>query len=173
MTEDIILVDDQDHAIGTLEKMEAHRRGVLHRAFSVIVFNSQRKMLLQKRSESKYHSGGLWTNACCSHPRPNESMQEATRKRLMYEMGIPADPAFAFKFIYQASLDNNLIEHELDYVFIATYDGVPVVNKNEVEAWKFMRLDELQEDLKRYPEKYTVWLRFIIDHPEFSKALGQ
>ena len=123
--EKIILVDEHDNAIGTMEKMEAHRRGVLHRAFSIILFNSNGEILLQKRSKSKYHSGGLWTNTCCSHPLPNESIQDATRRRLKQEMGIDLQPEFAFKFIYKTPLDQNLIEHEYDHVFIGTFDGDP------------------------------------------------
>lgn len=172
MTEDIILVDEQDRAIGIMEKMEAHRKGVLHRAFSVLIFNSHGEMLLQKRSRSKYHSGGLWTNACCSHPKPGELIQEATRKRLMYEMGIDVDSSFAFEFIYKAALDKDLVEHELDHVYSAIFDGIPVVNKNEVEAWKFISLEKLREDMAHSPELYTVWFKLIINHPEFQKLFS-
>ena len=115
--EKVILVDEQDKAIGAMDKMEAHRRGILHRAFSILIFNSKGETLLQKRSKNKYHSGGLWTNACCSHPTPDESIDEATRKRLKHEMGIDLQPDFAYKFIYKSKLDKNLIEHELDYVY--------------------------------------------------------
>src|SRR5688572_25752718 len=132
LMEEIILVDEQDNAIGTMEKMEAHRRGVLHRAFSVVLFNSSGDLLLQRRAENKYHSGGLWTNTCCSHPLPTESIRDAAQRRLKHEMGINLKPEFAFKFIYKTPLDKNLIEHELDYVFIGTFDGKPVINKEEV-----------------------------------------
>ncbi len=167
--ENIILVDEQDNEIGTMEKMEAHRRGVLHRAFSILLFNSNGEMLLQKRSKRKYHSGGLWTNTCCSHPLPNESMSDATRRRLKYEMGIDAQPEFAFKFIYKTDLDQNLIEHELDHVFVGTFDGIPVINEDEVEAWKFMNLKNIRNDMTLYPDSYTTWFRLIVNHPELNK----
>jgi isopentenyl-diphosphate delta-isomerase len=163
--EEIILVDEHDNSIGTMEKMEAHRRGVLHRAFSVVLFNSRGEMLLQRRADSKYHSGGLWTNTCCSHPLRDESIHEAAQRRLLYEMGINLKPDFAFKFIYKTPLDKSLIEHELDYVFIGTFDGRPVINKEEVSEWKFMNLNDLRNDMNRSPELYTVWFRLIIDHP--------
>lgn len=167
--ENIILVDEQDNEIGTMEKMEAHRRGVLHRAFSILLFNSNGEMLLQKRSKRKYHSGGLWTNTCCSHPLPNESMSDATRRRLKHEMGIDAQPEFAFKFIYKTDLDQNLIEHELDHVFVGTFDGIPVINEDEVEAWKFMNLKNIRFDMTLYPDSYTTWFRLIVNHPELNK----
>src|SRR5690349_19964529 len=116
--EQVILVDEHDREIGLMEKMEAHRKGVLHRAFSVVLFNSKGEVLLQKRSKNKYHSAGLWTNACCSHPRPNEPLQVAVKRRLQEEMGIDVDPQYLYKFLYQVELQNNLIEHELDHVFI-------------------------------------------------------
>ena len=163
--EEIILVDEQDNAIGTMEKMEAHRRGVLHRAFSVVLFNSSGDLLLQRRAENKYHSGGLWTNTCCSHPLPDESIRDAAQRRLKYEMGINLKPDFAFKFIYKTPLDKDLIEHELDYVFIGTFDGRPVINKEEVAEWKFMSLSALKIDIRISPEIYTVWFRLIVDHP--------
>src|SRR5688572_13093216 len=163
--DEIILVDEQDNAIGTMEKMEAHRRGVLHRAFSVVLFNSSGELLLQRRAENKYHSGGLWTNTCCSHPLPDESIHDAAQRRLKHEMGINLKPEFAFKFIYKTPLDRSLIEHELDYVFIGTFDGRPVINKKEVSEWKFMSLSELKKDIQLHPEIYTVWFRLIVDHP--------
>jgi isopentenyl-diphosphate Delta-isomerase len=163
--EEIILVDEQDNAIGTMEKMEAHRRGVLHRAFSIVLFNSIGELLLQRRADNKYHSGGLWTNTCCSHPLPEESIRDAAQRRLNYEMGIDLMPEFAFKFIYKTPLDKSLIEHELDYVFIGTFDGTPVINKNEVSDWKFMGLNDLKNDIRISPENYTVWFRLIVDHP--------
>ena len=166
--EEIILVDKYDNAIGTMEKMEAHQKGVLHRAFSVVLFNSSGELLLQKRSKSKYHSGGLWTNTCCSHPLPEESIVEAARKRLMHEMGINLQPEFAFKFIYKTLLDKNLTEHEFDHVFIGTFDGTPIINKDEVEEWKFMNVNALRTDMKQHPEAYTVWFKLILDHPKLN-----
>ena len=164
----VILVDRQDRAIGTMEKMEAHRKGELHRAFSVLVFNSNGEILLQKRARSKYHSGGLWTNACCSHPSPGENIEEAARRRLREEMGIDIHPQFSYTFIYKTPLDQNLTEHELDHVFIGTFDGYPVVNDKEVEDWKFVTLPWLKSDMLQNPEAYTYWFRLIIDHPVLS-----
>lgn len=164
--EDIILVDVHDNPVGTMEKMEVHRKGLLHRAFSVLVFNSKGELLLQKRSAKKYHSAGLWTNTCCSHPKPAERIDAATRSRLIYEMGIDVQPEFDFKFIYKASLDQNLTEYELDHVFVATFDGEPVINTDEVDDWKYMSLQELKDDIHQRPEDYTAWFRIILDHPK-------
>lgn len=165
--ENIILVDKFDNEIGTMEKMEAHRKGLLHRAFSVLLFNSHGELLLQKRARNKYHSGGLWTNTCCSHPRPKESIQEAARRRLKQEMGIDLLPTFAFKFIYKTNLDQSLIEHEYDHVYIGVFDGIPKINQDEVEEWKFMNLDSIRKDIKQFPESYTAWFKIIIEHPEW------
>ncbi|WP_228450955.1 isopentenyl-diphosphate Delta-isomerase [Chryseolinea soli] len=167
--EQVILVDERDNAVGTLEKMEAHRKGLLHRAFSIILFNTKGELLLQKRSPTKYHSASLWTNTCCSHPLPDESMADATRRRLKEEMGIDLQPEFAYKFIYRAALDNNLVEHEYDHVYVGTFDGEPVVNKDEVEEWKFMSLALLREAVKQHPEAYTAWFKLILNHPELNK----
>lgn len=161
--EQVILVDEHDNAIGMMEKMEAHRKGLLHRAFSVVVFNSAGEMLLQKRALSKYHSGGLWTNACCSHPQPDESVEASASRRVKYEMGIDVTPVFAFKFTYLAALDHGLIEHELDHVFTATYDQEPRINAAEVDDWKYISLSELKDDMVRSPERYTVWFRDIVE----------
>jgi isopentenyl-diphosphate Delta-isomerase len=163
MMEEVVLVDEFDNTIGTMEKMEAHRRGKLHRAFSVILFNSEGEMLLQKRSKKKYHSGGLWTNACCSHPAPGESMEAAARRRLMEEMGIDVQPKFSYKFIYRTNLDQNLIEHELDHVYVGLYNGIPVINKEEVEDWKFVSVSWLKNDVLKNPQEYTYWFRMIVD----------
>jgi len=166
--EKVILVDEQDKVVGSMEKMEAHQKGILHRAFSILIFNSKKELLLQKRSKNKYHSGGLWTNACCSHPTLDESIEASTRKRLKYEMGIDLQPAFAYKFIYESKLDKDLIEHELDYVYTGIFDGVPTVNKDEVEDWKFVDLKSLRYDINQHPDEYTVWFRLIINHSELK-----
>ena len=167
--EQVILVDTNDRTLGTMGKMEAHQKGVLHRAFSILLFNDEGKILLQKRSLNKYHSSGLWTNACCSHPLPGEDLRDATRRRLREEMGIELQPAFSHTFIYKAQLDNNLIEHELDHVFIGTFNGVPRINIKEVEDWKFVSLPWLKEDIVRNPTAYTEWFKLIMDNlpPEF------
>lgn len=165
----VILVDKDDNQIGTMEKMEAHRKGELHRAFSVLVFNSKGEMLLQKRAKSKYHSGGLWTNACCSHPLPGEKMEIAIQRRVREEMGIDVDPRFSYKFLYKTSLDKNLIEHELDHVFVAEYNDTPQLNSAEAEDWKYVGLRWLREDVARNPDKYTHWFKLILEHPQLKK----
>lgn len=165
--EQVVLVNDHDEETGVMEKMEAHRTGSLHRAFSVLLFNSRGEMLLQKRAQTKYHSSGLWTNTCCSHPRPGESLEEAARRKLRQEMGIEANPRFAFKFQYKAPLDNQLIEHEIDHVFIGQFDGEPVLNEHEAEDWKFVDLHSLKQQVHTDPQQFTPWFRLILDHPHF------
>src|SRR5690606_8808547 len=135
--EHVILVDENDRAIGTMEKMEAHRKGVLHRAFSVLLFNSKGELLIQKRSAGKYHSAGLWTNTCCSHPRPDETLTEAATRRLQEEMGIQVDVEPLYNLIYKVNLDGGLSEHELDHVLIGHFDGEPDLNHNEASAWRY------------------------------------
>lgn len=166
--EHVILVDTKDNAIGTMEKMEAHRIGALHRAFSIILFDDAGKMLIQKRSKEKYHSSGLWTNACCSHPLPGENITAATRRRLKEEMGIDLEPAFSHTFIYKAPLDRDLVEHELDHVFVGQFSGIPAVNEKEVEDWKYVDVDWLRQDMEHHPEAYTVWFKLIINQPAFA-----
>ncbi|MEM1405605.1 MAG: isopentenyl-diphosphate Delta-isomerase [Bacteroidota bacterium] len=163
MEEHVVLVDEQDEVLGTMEKLEAHKKGVLHRAFSVMVFNSQGELMLQKRAASKYHSGGLWTNTCCSHPRLNETTEVAAKRRLQEEMGIDVSPTFKYKFIYRAELDQNLIEYEYDHVFTAVYDGQPLLNENEAEDWRFVPLSKLREDIAQNPSNYTEWFKIIMD----------
>ena len=172
MMEHVILVDQNDNAIGTMEKLEAHRKGILHRAFSILLFNTKGELLLQKRSLSKYHSGGLWTNTCCSHPLPDELMEQATRRKLKQEMGIDLQPEFAYKFIYKANLDKGLIEHECDQVFIGTFDGTPIINQEEVEDWKFSNMNSLRADIRKNPDAYTTWFKLIVDHPQLSTVLA-
>jgi isopentenyl-diphosphate Delta-isomerase len=167
----VILVDQEDNAIGTMEKMEAHQKGALHRAFSVLIFNSKGEMLIQKRAKKKYHSGGLWTNACCSHPLPDENISVTVSKRLNHEMGINLVPEFLYKFIYLTNLDKNLIEHEVDHVFTAVFNGVPAINLDEVEDWKFISLDDLQLSIDSNPQEYTYWFKLILSHPELREAI--
>ena len=167
MTAKVILVNAQDEEVGIMEKMEAHRRGVLHRALSVLLFNSKGEILLQKRSASKYHSAGLWTNTCCSHPKPNELIEVAVARRLQEEMGIKAECTFTFKFVYEKDMDNDLIEHEFDHVFTGLFDGFPVINLEEVEDWRFISMGNLKEEIARHPERFTFWFKLIIDHPKF------
>lgn len=169
--EQVILVDADDNQVGTIEKLEAHHRGLLHRAFSVFLFNSDGEMLLQKRAQNKYHSAGLWTNTCCSHPLPGEPVSAATTRRLKEEMGIEAPTSFAYKFIYKASLDRQLIEHELDHVYIGQFNGKPNVNRDEVEDWKFADVEWLQNDVRENPDQYTCWFKVILNDPEFSRKV--
>jgi isopentenyl-diphosphate delta-isomerase len=163
--EHVILVDEEDQQIGTMEKMEAHRKGALHRAFSVLVFNNKGEMLLQKRAKSKYHSGGLWSNACCSHPRPEETVAEATKRRMQEELGIDAQPEYLYKFQYKATL-GDLIEHELDHVYVCEFNGKPAINLEEVEDWIFIDPSLLKSKIKENPEQYTFWLNSIIKNYE-------
>jgi len=167
--EHVILVDEHDNEVGTMEKLEAHQKGVLHRAFSVLLFNTKGEVLLQKRAKSKYHSGGLWTNTCCSHPLPGESTRDATRRKLNQEMGIDLQPEFVYKFIYNASLDKDLTEHELDHVFIGTYDGDPIINTDEVEDWKYIDVAALRMDMKKNPGHYTAWFTLMMNHPQVAQ----
>jgi len=167
--EHVVLVDDQDNPIGTMEKLEAHQKGVLHRAFSIILFNSKGELLLQKRAKTKYHSAGLWSNTCCSHPLPGESMADATRRKLKQEMGIDLQPEFAYKFIYKANLDGNLTEHEYDHVFVGSFEGTPIINEDEVEEWKFIEIKPLRQDIQKNPQAYTAWFKLIIDHSRLTE----
>jgi isopentenyl-diphosphate Delta-isomerase len=169
--ESVILVDVNDNQVGTMEKMEAHHSGALHRAFSILLFNSKGEMLIQKRAGSKYHSGGLWTNACCSHPKPGERIEDATRSRLKHEMGIDLQTSFSYKFIYRAELNSNLVEHELDHVFTGIFDGRPKVNPEEVEDWKFININDLKKDVQANPQNYTPWFRIILNHSAINEMV--
>lgn len=162
---EVILVDDLDNVIGQMEKMEAHQKGLLHRAFSVFVFNSNNELLLQRRAFGKYHSEGLWTNTCCSHPLPGEVNHSAANRRLKEEMGMTCTLVESFSFIYYAELDNNLIEHELDHVLIGRSDEKPTLNKDEAIDFKWLSLDEITKEIEIQPELYTFWFKRIIqDH---------
>jgi isopentenyl-diphosphate delta-isomerase len=157
----VILVDKNDVPIGTMEKMEAHEKGVLHRAFSVFIFNDEGKVLMQQRAHHKYHSGGLWTNSCCSHPFPGEETSTAAIRRLKEEMGLVTDLEFIFKFQYKATFDNSLTEHEIDHVFIGKSNLLPQINTEEVADFKYMELQEIVSDLQRNKDHYTVWFQII------------
>ncbi|MEM1545600.1 MAG: isopentenyl-diphosphate Delta-isomerase [Candidatus Methanomethylicia archaeon] len=163
MNEEVVLVDEDDNEIGVEEKIKAHKEGKLHRAFSIFIFNSRGEMLLQKRARNKYHSGGLWSNACCSHPKPGESLEQAVHRRLKEEMGFDCDLKRVFYFIYKADLNNEFTEYELDHVFIGKYDGEINPNRNEVEDWKWISINDLKEDIKQNPNKYTVWFKIVLD----------
>ncbi len=162
-SEQIILVDEKDREVGTEEKLRVHQEGKLHRAFSIFVFNSDGKLLLQQRAKTKYHSGGLWANTCCSHQRLGEKLEEAIHRRLKEEMGFDCDLKKIFSFIYKVNFDNGLTENELDHVFVGRFSGTPNPGKTEVETWKWISLNELKKDIGKNPEKYTYWLRVCID----------
>jgi isopentenyl-diphosphate delta-isomerase len=161
--EQVVLVDELDNPTGLMEKMEAHRRGVLHRAFSVFVFNDNDELLLQKRAGSKYHSGGLWTNTCCSHPRADESPLEGAKRRLMEEMGFDCEINKAFDFIYRSTLDNQLIEHEFDHVFFGRFSASPKPNPEEVEDWKYMSIPDIRMEMTQHPYHFTEWFKICFD----------
>ena len=159
--EKVILVDKEDFQLGLMPKMEAHRKGVLHRAFSIFIFNKSNSLLLQKRSKLKYHSPGLWTNTCCSHQRDGESTIEAAKRRLNEEMGFNVDIKEIFSFIYKANLKNGLTEHEFDHVLVGHTDLNPKINIKEVEDWKWVDMSFLEQDLDRNPNIYTEWFKII------------
>ena len=161
MAEEVILVDAHDQELGLMEKMEAHRQGLLHRAFSVFVLNEKGELMVQQRAAEKYHSGTLWTNTCCSHPRKGETAEEAAHRRLMEEMGFDCPITKVLEFTYRAELDKGMIEHEYDHLFIGEYNGEPNLNPEEAMAWKWMRLEELSADIEDRPEKYTAWFKII------------
>lgn len=166
----LILVDTMDMPVGTAEKMEAHQKALLHRAFSVFIFNSKGEMLLQQRAVNKYHSGGLWSNACCSHPYQGQETKAAAEKRLQEEMGFTTPLNKAFEFIYNASFDNGLTEYEYDHVFIATYDGKISPDTTEVGDYCFIKMDELKESILSHPQKYTEW--FKIAFPKLQNHMA-
>lgn len=157
----VILVDRQDNEIGSMEKLEAHEKAVLHRAFSVFIFNSRGELLLQQRAHHKYHSPGLWTNTCCSHQRAGESNLEAGKRRLKEEMGMECPLQDVFWFIYKAKFDNGLTEHELDHVLVGNSDLDPVINEDEVADFKWISLEDLKQDIEAQPEQYTEWFKII------------
>ena len=164
MKEFVVLVDQDDQKLGLMEKQQAHVAGLLHRAFSVFVFNSNGELMIQQRAASKYHSPTLWTNTCCSHPRDNETYEQAAHRRLQEEMGFDCDLEFKFSFIYKAHLDNNLTEHELDHVFIGTFDEEPQLNPDEVMAYRWVDLMDLKKDIEKNPQNYTAWFKIIFEH---------
>ncbi len=159
----IILVDERDNEAGTEEKLKAHQNGgKLHRAFSIFVFNSRGEMLIQQRAEGKYHCGGMWTNTCCSHQRPDERLEQAAHRKLRQEMGFNTELKEIFKFTYKASFGNGLTEHELDHVFVGRFGGKPEPNPDEVGDWKWVGIAELKKDVAKNPGKYTPWFKMIL-----------
>jgi len=166
MKEFVILVDEQDNEVGSMEKIEAHEKAVLHRAFSIFVFNEAGQMMLQRRALSKYHSPGLWTNTCCSHPHPGEKCEEATQRRIVEEMGFQCDMQEVFSFIYKAPFDHGLTEHELDHVFMAIYNAEPEINPEEVDDWKWIDVNDLLADVEDNPANYTIWFKIALEEME-------
>lgn len=162
----VILVDATDQPLGTMEKMEAHEKALLHRAFSIFLFNSSGEMLLQQRALTKYHCGGLWTNACCSHPAPGENTTAAARRRLQEELGLNLPVIKIFDFMYRAEFENGLTEHEFDHVFTGLYEGEVAFNPEEVMAVKYMPMDSLKKELEQAPEQYTPWFRIAFPKVE-------
>ncbi len=161
-SEEVVLINSNDEAIGTMEKIQAHREGLLHRAFSVLILNDIGEMLIHQRAPEKYHSGGAWSNACCGHPRPGETSQQAAERRLHEEMGFTVPLKKLYHFTYRTDLGNGLTEHEFDHVYLGVYNDIPVPNPNEVAAWRYVSIDRLQQELKMQPEQFSFWFRLIM-----------
>ncbi|MGO4911443.1 isopentenyl-diphosphate Delta-isomerase [Leeuwenhoekiella sp. W20_SRS_FM14] len=167
----VILVDENDQQVGLMPKMEAHEKALLHRAFSVFVFNENKELMLQRRALHKYHSPGLWTNTCCSHQREGESNIAAGKRRLMEEMGFVTELEESISFIYKAPFDNGLTEHEFDHILLGNYEGLPNLNPDEVSEWKWMSLEDIKLDMISNPDVYTEWFKIIFD--KFYKHIEQ
>jgi len=170
--ERVILVDERDREVGFAEKMQAHAEGLLHRAFSVFVFDGEGRLLLQRRALSKYHSGGLWSNTACGHPRPGETVAGAARRRLAEEMRVGCELRPGFEFIYRAELDNDLTEYEYDHVLVGSFDGEPRPDPAEVGDWRWVGLEELRGELAARPERYSYWLRVVLESAEWRRLLA-
>ncbi len=163
---EVVLVDENDVQTGCMEKLEAHQRGLLHRAFSIFIFNTKGEFLLQQRAAEKYHNGGLWTNSCCSHPLPGEEVLSAAHRRLLEEMGFETELSPLFSFIYKASFDNGLTEYEFDHVFTGIYDGNIAIDENEVGDYCFKKLEDVKASLQKDPQKYTEWFKIAFPRVE-------
>lgn len=160
----VILVDEHDQEIGYKEKLAAHEEGLLHRAFSIFIFNNKNELMLQRRTAHKYHSGGLWTNTCCSHPRPGETTEEAAHRRLQEEMGFDCPLTWVGKFTYHAPFANGLTEHECDHLFIGFYEQAPTLNQEEADSWAWEHIDTLKKNIASHPEQFTYWFRVSFDN---------
>jgi len=171
MNDLLILVDENDNEVGLMEKLSVHQAGTLHRAFSVFIFNSKGELLLQQRADDKYHSGGLWTNTCCSHPVNGEDINATIKKRLKEEMGIECETNFQFTFIYKTGFGNGLTEHELDHVYFGKSDELPVPNILEAKDWKYVSLEQLKKSIDQNPHDYSYWLKICL--PEVIKKYQQ
>lgn len=167
MDEIINVVDREGRRTGTITKLLAHETGQLHEAFSIFIFNSKGELLLQRRARTKYHSGGLWTNTCCGHPREGEMVEKAAHRRLFEEMGMRCDMKKVSSFLYRTELLNGLIEHEFDYIFVGRYDDSPLVNPQEVDEYYWVTMSDLLDDIKTNPDSYTYWLKEIMKQPKF------
>ena len=170
MSEQVILVDEQDRELGAGEKLQAHRDGALHRAFSIFVFDPAGRLLLQKRAAGKYHSGGLWSNTCCGHPRPGEATLAAARRRLREEMNFDCELREAFDFVYRAELGGALVEHEFDHVFVGELAGdPPAPEPSEAEDWRWVSMNELREGLREQPARYSYWLKAAVESDGWAR----
>lgn len=166
----VVLVNEQDEAMGVEEKIRAHQLGALHRAFSVFVVNAAGQLLVQKRALTKYHSRGLWSNTCCGHPRPDEVLAKAARRRLSEEMGFDSHLTELFAFVYRTDLEDGFIENEYDHVLVGCFEGAPIPDPTEIAEWKWVDLAALSVDLKEHPESYTYWFRISFDR--FLRAIA-
>lgn len=166
----VILVNESDESVGVMDKMQAHEQGLLHRAFSIFIFNEKGEMLLQQRAKDKYHSAGLWTNTCCSHPLPGEATETAAKRRLLEEMGFETALEKAFQFTYKTEFDNGLTEHEVDHVFTGVYEGPIAVDPQEVNDYTYHSMDHIRESISASPHLYTSW--FIIAFPKLETYLA-
>lgn len=171
LEEQVILVNENDEQIGLMPKQEAHEKAVLHRAFSVFIFNEQNELMLQQRALHKYHSPGLWTNTCCSHQRDGESSLEAGKRRLQEEMGFTTNLKETTSFIYKAPFDNGLTEYEYDHILVGSYNKEPKINSEEAASWKWMSMKNIQDDIKSNPKNYTAWFKIIFE--KFYKYISQ
>tara|TARA_B110000483_G_C18193454_1_gene541980 strand:+ start:986 stop:1498 length:513 start_codon:yes stop_codon:yes gene_type:complete len=170
MVDYVVLVNKKDQEIGTMEKMEAHQKGLLHRAFSVFILNSKGEMLIHRRALGKYHSPGLWTNTCCSHPRPNETVLDAANRRLDEEMGMGESLSEVVSFVYHHKFDNGLVEHEFDHILTGISDALPSINEDEVDSYKYMGIEELEQSMKQNPDDYSIW--FKLAYPKLKAHLS-
>lgn len=168
----VVLVNEQDIQLGIMEKLQAHQEGLLHRAFSVFIFNSKGEMLLQQRSSNKYHSPNLWSNACCSHPMPGENTEAAAHRRLQEELGFDTTLQYDFNFTYKVAFDNGLIEHEFDHVFTGTYDGSIVPNSLEVKDYCFMKMEDIENSMLTHPHKYSEWFKIAFEKMQKNKLVA-
>jgi isopentenyl-diphosphate delta-isomerase len=168
----VVLVNELDQEVGLMDKLEAHQKGLLHRAFSVLIFNTKNELLLQRRAFGKYHSEGLWTNTCCSHPYPGETIKDAGERRLKEEMGMEVELEEVFQFVYKSQLDNELTEYELDHVLVGYSDDTPHLNLDEVSAFAWKNLDEIRTEIRENANQYTAWFKILMtDHFDQLKRI--